>query len=144
MVGEAERAQGGKANEAWALIGRLLGRMPVDEAEASRVCTERDLAGLDALVATLESPAPAPAKGAPPSDEVQRQMAPAMKAFRKRLKLSRLADESKLGGRQLSGGHKSEIDAILPPTDYPREVWEALADAGQLKRTGGGFYALAE
>lgn len=142
MVGEVQTARGGALDDAWSLVGRLLGRMPVDQAEVERVCAGRDLAGLDALVSALESPAPAP--GGPVGEEVQRQMAPALKAFRKRLKLARLNDESKLGGRRLSGGKRSQIDAIIPPTDYPRAVWDALVASGDLKDAGGGFFALVE
>jgi len=68
----------------------------------------------------------------------------AMKAFRKRLKLARLNDESKLGGRYTSGGKKSAIDAIQPPNQYPREVWDELVNQGKLVNTGQGFFRLAE
>ncbi|MFG0276142.1 MAG: hypothetical protein ACF8QF_13905 [Phycisphaerales bacterium] len=140
MVGEVQTTQGKKLDEAWALVGRILGRLPVDADEADRVVRERDVAGLDAIVGAIENPGEAPGP-AEISEAVRSQMAGAMRAFRKRLKLARLADESKLGGRQLSGGRRSEIDAIQPPTDYPREVWDALVADGQLKHTGGGFYA---
>jgi len=143
MVGEVQTAQGKKLDEAWALVGRILGRLPVDPGEADRVVRQRDAAGLDAIVTAIESPAPEAAP-AEISEAERAQMGAAMRAFRKRLKIARLADESKLGGRQLSGGRKSEIDAIQPPTDYPREVWDALVADGQLTHTGGGFYALAE
>jgi hypothetical protein len=145
MVGEVQKAQGKPLDEAWALVGRILGRLPVEPGAADRVVRERDVAGLDAIVAAIENPRATPAaKPAAASDAVRGQMGAAMRAFRKRLKLARLADESKLGGRQLSGGKQSEIDAIQPPTDYPREVWEALVADGQLKHTGGGFYALVK
>ena len=68
----------------------------------------------------------------------------AMKAFRKRLKLQRLDDESRLGGRYVSSGRESKIDAIQPPNQYPPEVWRELASRGKLVDTGGGFYRLAE
>ena len=68
----------------------------------------------------------------------------AMKAFRKRLKLQRLDDESRLGGRYVSSGRESKIDAIQPPNQYPPEVWRELASQGKLVDTGGGFYRLAE
>jgi hypothetical protein len=67
----------------------------------------------------------------------------ALKAFRKRLKLTTLDDESKLGRSPLSGG-KSSIVAIQPPREFPRDVWEELAEQGFLKRDGGGFYGLVE
>jgi len=128
---------GAGANDRWGLAERLLGRMPVDPAEARRACTDRDVAALDAIVRQLEAPSPTMGD-MPPDAELDR----ALRAFKKRIKVMRLADESKLGGRQLSGGRKSEIDAIIPPTEFPREVWVALALRGDLRDTGGGFYAL--
>ncbi|MBL9147088.1 MAG: hypothetical protein JNM94_00190 [Phycisphaerae bacterium] len=68
----------------------------------------------------------------------------ALKAFRHRLKVMRLDAESKLGVGPMSGGKKHGIDAISAPREYPLAVWEALADAGKLRRAGPGFYGLAE
>ncbi len=68
----------------------------------------------------------------------------AMKAFRKRLKLTRLDEESKLGGRYVSSGRQSSIVAIMPPHQYPDEVWQALVAQGKLKDAGNGFYELVE
>ncbi|MCB9846250.1 MAG: hypothetical protein H6811_09720 [Phycisphaeraceae bacterium] len=93
------------------------------------------------MVSALEGIASKPA--APPPDVPRDQMDAALKAFRKRLKLGRLADESRLGGRYTSGGRASNIDAILPPDEFPPEVWKALEHAGKLKHTGQGFYAEA-
>ncbi len=58
----------------------------------------------------------------------------ALKAFKKRLKLTRLDHESSLGVGPLSGGRPSGIVAITPPDQYPREVWETLAKQGRLKQ----------
>ena len=65
----------------------------------------------------------------------------ALKAFNKSLKVMRLADESRLGGRYTSGGRKSAIDAIRPPEEFPKEIWDALVRAGKLRAEGPGFYA---
>ncbi len=72
------------------------------------------------------------------------QLKKALKAFRKRLKLTHLNEESKLSHRAMTGGHKSAVVAIMPPYQYPREVWEELVRQGKLKPAGTGFYALAE
>lgn len=137
VVGEI---QSGK--DAWPLAQRLLQRFPIDTGESARILKERDVVGLDALVERLENPQPKQIDTkAAPSDVSEKEMAAAMRAFRKRLKLARLADESKLGGRYTSGGRRSEIDAIQPPHEFPAEVWRALVAAGQLKHTGQGFYA---
>jgi len=76
---------------------------------------------------------------APPSKE---QLKSALKAFRKRLKLTRLADESRLTYGPMSGGGRSGVVAITPPDQFPREVWEELAKQTKLKHVGGGLYEL--
>ena len=68
----------------------------------------------------------------------------AMKAFKKRLKLMRLDDESSLGGGPFSGGQPSSIVAIQPPNQYPREVWDKLVELGRLRRVEGGLYELVQ
>ena len=66
----------------------------------------------------------------------------AMKAYRKRLKLARLNDESTSGRNPLSAGHKSAICAVVPPEQYPPDVWEQLAALGRLRALGSGLYEL--
>jgi hypothetical protein len=68
----------------------------------------------------------------------------ALKAFRKRLKLTRLDDESALRGGHTTSGRSSGIVAITPPNDFPVEVWEELARQGRLKKAGRGMYELVE
>lgn len=72
------------------------------------------------------------------------QLKAAFKAFRKRLKVTRLEAESKLGGGPLSGGRRSEIIAIMPPMDFPQAVWDELVKQGKLKPAGQGLYELVE
>ena len=126
----------------WDLAVRLMSRFPVDQKAAMEAYKTKDFAAFDALLRSLETPKPK----AEPEDEgpvaVTHEMREALKAFRKRLKLVRLDDESRLGNRQMTGGLKSEIDAIIPPDDYPGEVWKSLAHAGVLRHTGQGFYEL--
>ena len=66
----------------------------------------------------------------------------ARKAFKKRLKLTCLDDQSRIGVGPMSSGRESGIVAITPPDQYPPAVWEELARQGKLKRLGGGQYAL--
>ncbi len=68
----------------------------------------------------------------------------AMKAFRKRIKLTVLDAESSLGGGPMSSGRESNIVGIEPPHQYPREVWEELARQGRLADTGKGSYGLCD
>lgn len=147
LVGELRgRPNPSEAKADWDIAARLLGRMPVDASESQRVCAEHDVDGLDALVSHLENPEAArTAEPDAPAPEVSTDdMDRAMRAFRKRLKLMKLSDESRLGNRYTTGGRKSEIDAIMPPNEFPDEVWKALARAGKLKDTGKGFYMLPD
>lgn len=68
----------------------------------------------------------------------------AMKAFKKRIKLTRLDDESRLGHGPLSSGGRSGVVAISPPAQYPKEVWEELVRLGRLRHAGHGLYQLPD
>jgi hypothetical protein len=64
-------------------------------------------------------------------------------AFKKRYKLTKLDDESRLGGgRPTTGGKHSQIAGIVPPREWARDVWEELAKQGRIKDCGGGFYGM--
>jgi hypothetical protein len=76
---------------------------------------------------------------APPSKE---ELKLAMKAFRKRLKLTRLDDESRLGYGPMTSGGKSGVAAIKPPDQFAKEIWQELANQGKLKHIGHGLYEL--
>lgn len=139
----ASADNGLKIVDGWTLAGRLLSRFPVDATESARVLKAQDHAGLDRLVHALENPAPKQT-AKPTQDVSEADMKAAMRAFHKRLKLTRLDDESKLGGRYTSGGRVSKVDAIEPPKDFPPHVWDALVAAGRLKPVGKGFFADAD
>lgn len=84
--------------------------------------------------------AESPSQGSP----LTPQLKAALKAFKKRLKLARLDDESRLGGRYTSGGGSSGIVGILPPNQYPQSVWDELEKLGKLRRSGQGVYELVQ
>ena len=65
----------------------------------------------------------------------------AMKAFKKRLKLTALDEDSRLGKGPFSGGAQG-VCAIQPPNQYPDEVWAELCRQGKLRRSGHGLYEL--
>ena len=77
----------------------------------------------------------------PPSKEELRL---ALKAFRKRLKLTRLDDESRMGYGATSSGQQSGIVAIRPPDQFSKAVWQELANQGKIKHDRGGLYSLVE
>ena len=76
----------------------------------------------------------------PPEAFDKEELKRAMKAFKKRLKLTRADDESRLGYGPMSGGEESSVVAITPPDQYPPAVWEELARQGRLKHAVEGTY----
>jgi hypothetical protein len=81
-----------------------------------------------------------PATDPAPSGPTEEELKAALKAFNKRLRLTRLDDESKLGHGAMTGGSKSGIVAITPPHQFPRAVWDELVRRGKLKYAGHGLY----
>ena len=81
---------------------------------------------------------PSSSSGTPTPEELRK----ALKAFKKRLKLSRLDDESNLGRGAMTGGKASSIVAIAPPNQYRQAVWDELVTQGKLRYTGHGLYEL--
>ena len=78
-------------------------------------------------------------------DSLEREnLKKALRAFRKKLKTTRLDDESRLGSKYTTYGKTSGITAIQPPRDYPPAVWAALVEDGRLLRAGQGLYELPE
>ena len=65
----------------------------------------------------------------------------ALKAFKKRLKLTKLDEES---GLSRGGGKKSGITGITPPSGHPPGIWEELVSKGKLKRDMGNTFSLVE
>ncbi len=83
------------------------------------------------------------------SDNVPEEFTPeylkkAFKAFKKRLKLTRLDEESSLGVGPFSKGGDSGIIAIQPPREYPHAVWAKLVEQGKLRSAGSGMYEVVE
>lgn len=83
--------------------------------------------------------APPPGDGPTPT-----QLKNALKAFKKRLKLARLDDESRLGHGATTPGSRSGIVAIVPPIQFPQAVWDELTNQGKIRRAGQGLYELVE
>ena len=86
---------------------------------------------------------PNPDTSQPPVPE-PRELKAALKAFRKRLKLTCLDDQSRIGVGPMSSGRQSSIVGITPPDQFPQEVWDELVRQGKLKRVGSGLYGLAQ
>jgi hypothetical protein len=90
--------------------------------------------------ATTPAVSPPAAAAAAPSPEVLKA---ALKAFKKRIKVMQLDDDSRIGRGPMSGGQRSSIAAITPPDQYPRAVWDELVKQGKLKSASHGMYSLA-
>jgi len=66
----------------------------------------------------------------------------AMKAFRKTLKVTRLAAETRLGGGPFSAGSDSTVVGCQPPQRYPMAVWMELVRQGRLATDRRGTFEL--
>jgi len=132
-----------RAGEQWKQAYRLLQKTDLPGGRITGVVGMRDVAGLAELIEQLRSPAAATAAEAPdaPDAETCRK---ALLAFRKRLSLTVLDEESKLGRGPLSKGAASGTPAITPPTEWPDAVWQELARQGKLRYIGHGFYELGK
>lgn len=171
LVGEIYLAEPGpKKEKLWRTVETHLRKVGAPESQVERVLADQDVKQLAQLVTDMTGrkpgaiapkpaapvPTPAPAAAAPapvaatPTPATpgtapaftQEDLKMAMKAFKKRLKLNKLDEESKLGRNPLTSGKGSGIVAISPPNQYPTAVWDELVKQGRLKSAGRGFYAL--
>jgi hypothetical protein len=68
-----------------------------------------------------------------------------MRAFRKRLSLTRLDEESQISSHSpLSKGTDSRVAAVIPPIEWPESVWRELVRQGRLRYIGHGLYELTK
>jgi hypothetical protein len=79
----------------------------------------------------------------PPAQPSHDELKAGFKAFKKRLKLTRLNEESKLTRSPLTGG-SSNIVAITPPNQFSQAVWDELVKQNKIKKAGQGLYELVE
>lgn len=92
----------------------------------------------------METTTPGAGGGEGPAESARElELKQAYNAFKKRLKLTKLDQESKLGAsRPMTSGKKTEGMGIVPPNQFPREIWQELARQGKIKDMGGGFYSM--
>ena len=79
----------------------------------------------------------------PPAHTPQ-ELKAAVKAFKKKLKLTRLDDQSRIGVGPMSSGRESGIVGIAPPDQYPQSVWDELERQGKLKKIEQGLYEMVQ
>ena len=104
----------------WARIEEAFGDARASEPDAAAAIDARDAAALAALCDDWRSGK----RLAPERDRLVLKRA--LKAFRKSLKVTRLDDESKIGGNPMTKGTRSGVVGIVPPARYPRAVWDEL------------------
>ena len=72
----------------------------------------------------------------------EKQLKRAMTAFKKKMKSTKLDDESGLGGRYTTRGASSSINAVTAPREFPPAIWKELVKRGRLKSVGQGMYQM--
>lgn len=129
-----------RASAEWKQVFRVVQGLGVPSARVAGIVGMRDADQLAALIAELRSDADAP----PPEEETPdaETCRRALKAFRKRVKFTRLDEESKLGRSPLTKGAGHSAAAIEPPVEWPEPVWRELVRQGKLRYIGRGFYEL--
>ena len=75
-----------------------------------------------------------------PREFTKEELKEALKAYKKRLKLARLDDESRFGYGAMTRGGQSGILGICAPEQFPPEIWDELVRRGRLKYGGNGLY----
>lgn len=123
----------------WKQVYKLLRKTDLPSERVTGVVGMRDLAGLRGMIDQLRAPeaaADAPDADAPSPETCKR----ALRAFHKRLKLTRLDEESQLGRSPLTKGADPGPYAIAPPVEWPDAVWQELTRQGKLRYIGHGLY----
>lgn len=129
-----------RASGEWGQVYRLLQKTGLPAGRVAEVVGMRDLEGLTGIVGELQNPTTAVVPDAPSSETCR----DALQAFRKRLSLMELDDQSKLGRNPLTKGVTSSIAGIVPPREWPESVWQELVRQGKLRYIGRGLYDLTK
>ncbi len=122
--------------EAWSAANQALGNLRDVEPDLAAAIEARDPALLQPILEQWAS-------GKRPLPEHDRDLLKrALKAFRKRLRVTLLDAESSLGGGPMSSGRSSGICGVSPPGIYPRAIWLELVRQGRLINAGQGVFEL--
>ena len=121
---------------AWEEAREALEATGEQDAEVRAAVDGRDRESLGALVEAWSTGS----RSLPDQDRAVLKRA--LKAYKKRLKLTRLDAESKLGVGPMTKGDESSIIGIKPPEQYPPEIWELLVRQGRMIDAGHGTLEL--
>jgi len=128
-----------RASSEWKQVFKLLQKTDMRPGRITSMVGMRDVPALTQAIEELSAPeseAPQPAGDAPDAETCKK----ALKAFRKRVAVTRLDDDSTLGRSPLSKGASKGPIAITPPMEWPDEVWRELVRQGKLRDVGHGLY----
>lgn len=130
-----------RAAAEWKQTLKLLQKTDSSAVMVTNIVAGRDVVRLAALIDQLRAPV---ATAAPADVPDSLTCGNALRAFRKRLALTRLDDESRISSHSpLSKGEQgSSISAISPPVEWPEAVWQELVRQGRLRSIGHGLYEL--
>lgn len=137
-VPEQLDAQPDQADSIWSAAARAYAKTEQIDPELQACLAAKDLETLKKILSDWDGD-----RRTRPAED-RNLLKRAMKGYRKRLKLTRLDDESRLGVGAMTKGGASAIFGIVPPNDYPEAVWVELARQGRLKAVGQGLYGLNE
>lgn len=127
----------------WGNLQKVLLKAKADPNKVASAVAGRSLSEVEHLLNVLAGLEEAREETNDPLPEFpQDVLRDAMKAFRKRFKLMRLDHESRLGRSPLTTGKDAGFESILPPEQFPPDVWRVLVNTGELESTGRGFYKL--
>lgn len=131
-----------RATSEWKQVYKLLQKTDLPPGRVTSMVGMRDVGRLTETITQLGAPEEdaSPTGDAPDAETCKK----ALKAFRKRVSVTKLDDESQLGRSPLSKGASSGPLAIRAPIEWPDEVWRELVRRGKLRDVGGGFYELAK
>ncbi len=129
-----------RASNEWKQVFRLLQQTDLPSGRVTAVVGMRDVAGLAGFLEQLNAPESAAEEQEFDPEDLKK----AMRAFRKRLSLTVLDEESKLGHSPLTKGKDASVAAIEPPKEWPEAVWNELVRQGKLRYLGHGFYELGK
>lgn len=132
-----------RASAEWKQAYALLKKTSAAGNHLDNVIASRNVDGFVQLIDSLRpvTEEAAAAQAGPSIDESE--LKSALKAFRRRLKLMRLDEESRIDLRDpMSKGMGPQITAIECPREHGPEVWAELVRRGVLRRTGPGLYEI--